>query len=541
MRPLPAETVIVNARVRTMRADTDTGAAASAVAVAHGRIAAIGTETEARRAVSPGADVIDAAGATLTPGLIDSHAHPTWGADLTVGVDLGGLDRAGALAALRAEAGRLPDDAWVRGWNLDYKVFGAAPVSGSVLEEAVSGRPTALLFYDLHTAVGTRAAMRAAGLTGAREFADTSQVVVDCDGAPTGELREPPAYNLLLDAAPPLTPEKRRSRSMQIFGQMNRCGLTGAAIMDGTAETLALLDTIESGGELPLRLAVALWHRPDSDDAEVDGNIARLGAAGRRWSCSMIKMFIDGVIDTGTAWLHEPDTCGQGRHSFWPSIDRYRDVVRRYTEAGFQIATHACGDQGVAAALDAYEMHGARASSGAPHRIEHLETLTDDEVRRIAASGVIASMQPLHMQWREGDESDSWADRLGPDRAAHGFRIRDILTAGGRTALGSDWPVASFDPRVGMAWARLRRTPGDPDAPVFEPAERLSGEEALLGYTRWAASALGRSDIGTLTPGARADLTLFAGDPVTTEADELIDLPVQLTMTDGQIVHRDGV
>jgi predicted amidohydrolase YtcJ len=399
----------------------------------------------------------------------------------------------------------------------------------------------ALLFYDLHTGVGTRAAMQAAGLTGAREFGDTSEVVVDAAGLPTGELREPPAYNLLLAAAPPLTDPQLAARSLDTFRQMNRCGLTGAVIMDGTPNTLALLRRIEASGELPIRLNVALWHRPDSDDTELAVNITRLGMSGRRWTVSLIKMFIDGVIDTGTAWLHEPDTCGQGTRAFWPSIDRYREVVHRYTEAGYQIATHAVGDQGVAVVLDAYETYGAESNFGAAHRIEHLETLTDDEVQRLAATGVVASMQPLHMQWRAADQSDSWATRLGHDRAEHGFRIGDILTAGGRVALGSDWPVAPFDPRLGMAWARLRRTPGRPDGRVFEPSQRLPGEQALLGYTRWAAEALGRTDVGTIIPGAHADLTVFEDNPVTAPADDLTRLPVVLTVVGGQIVHREGL
>ena len=151
-------------------------------------------------------------------------------------------------------------------------------------------------------------------------------------------------------------------------------------------------------------------------------------------------------------------------------------------------------------------------------------------------------MQPLHMQWREGDGSDSWAARLGPERTALAFRVRDILNSGAHVALGSDWPVAQEDPRIGMAWARLRRTPGQPDAPVFEPDQQLTAEEALQGYTTWAARAIGEGhERGKVAEGYLADLTVLAEDPVDADPDALLDVPARLTVTGGEIVHRDGV
>jgi predicted amidohydrolase YtcJ len=148
-------------------------------------------------------------------------------------------------------------------------------------------------------------------------------------------------------------------------------------------------------------------------------------------------------------------------------------------------------------------------------------------------------MQPLHMQWRRADHSDSWAGRLGPERAARAWRTRDLLNSGALLVLGSDWPVAQHDPRIGMAWARLRRTPGIKDAPVFEPDQRLTGLEVLYGYTMATATVAGDGGVaGRLAPGCRADLTAFAADPVTCDADDLIALPIRLTVVDGRVVYR---
>jgi len=532
--------LIYNARIRTMTSGDD-GAVAefTAVAIADGQIVQVGSDDELLRTVDAGAEAIDAQGATLTPGLIDSHMHPVWGAELAVGIDFGGVTSLDRVREMIADvAARSPKDSWIRGWNLDYKVFPDG-IHGSLLDEAAGGRPVFVLFYDLHTGLANAAGLQAAGVDGTEQFADASLVVSDNEGVPTGELREMPAYMLLTDAIPAEDQADVLDAITAILQESAAVGVTSAAVMDGRDRTLQLLDGLEArDGGLPVRLHVALWHQPGDSDELVDHRMNLLGKTGRHYDVSMIKMFIDGVIDSGTAWLHWPDSQGESTRPFWNSVERYAEVAARYHQAGFQLATHSCGDAGVAEAMKVYTTLDSTAGNGAHHRIEHLETLTDGDVEQLATTKTVASMQPLHMQWREADHSDPWTERLGTERVNRSFRTQDLIQAGVQVCLGSDWPVAEQDPRIGMAWARLRRTPGEADAPVFEPEQRLTGLQALLGYTRWAADALGREDLGRIQPGARADLALWAQDPVDADADELVELPVQLTVRDGVIVHR---
>ncbi|MDI6022440.1 amidohydrolase [Leucobacter sp. UT-8R-CII-1-4] len=506
-----------------------------------GRIVAIGNDDEINTAADEaGVEVRNLGGATITPGLFDSHTHPNWAAEVTAGVDLGGLDSIAAIrAALAAEHETLPEGAWLRGWNLEYEPFEESGMLGSLLEDAAPGRPIALICYDLHTALGTAPALAAAGIDAAREFDDSSEIVVDEAGVPTGELREPSAYQLLFAAAPKASEAEQRDALRDMFRKLAATGLTGGAIMDGNEPTVELLAQLDQRGELDHRVTVHHWHGVGDTDEDIARVIAGKDRAGKLWQTGAIKLFSDGVIDTGTAWLHEVDAMGDGRAAFWPSWERFEHVVRSYHDAGMLIATHAVGDYAVSRVLQVYAALPER--EGLPfHSIEHLEVLADDDVEALRGSGVTASMQPLHMQWREAEGSDNWAIRLGEERAATGYRVRDALNAGARLVLGSDWPVAQYDPRLGMAWARGRHTPGDSSAHVFEPEQQLTGEEALLAYTLWPALARGHEERGKLAVGADADLTIWASDPVLASADELPTLPIVMTVVDGRIVHELG-
>jgi hypothetical protein len=248
------------------------------------------------------------------------------------------------------------------------------------------------------------------------------------------------------------------------------------------------------------------------------------------------KFFIDGVIDAGTGWLFEPDTLGEGMLPFWPEPEHYRRAVARFAGAGFQCATHAIGDRAVHETLNAYRSAGV--AYGVRHRIEHIETVRRHDLHRFAAEGVVASMQAQHMMWLDPDRDDNWSRRLGPERCDRAFPIRSLRNSGAVVTLGSDWPVAHFDPRVGLAAARLRRPPGERGRRAYDD-EALDGLAALEGYTTAAAYTIGEdARLGRLAPGYAADLTVFAEDPVSCDPDELPSLPVLLTVVDGEVTHR---
>ena len=530
-----ADLAILNASIRTLDSDRPS---ASAVAVRDGIIMAVGDDAQVREHTGAATELVDGDGITLVPGLVDSHIHPFHGTDGTRGAELTGLrtldEVRGALAAERA---RCAPGEWVLGWGLSYDAFHGERIGADAIAEATGDAPAFLSFFDYHSGLASRPALALAGVVGPREFAAGATVVCDAGGAPTGELREAPAMELVIEQIPERTRAQRLDAYAQTLRRFNALGLTGAHVMLGNPALFEDVAELDERGELTLRCVLPLLMEPAVGDDEVEALLALQDRGGRRWRAGAAKFFIDGVIDTGTAWLFEPGPHGEGTEPFWPDPGRYAEVVASCARGGLQCITHAIGDRAVATALDAYRDAGARGA--APHRIEHIETLRDAELPRFAAEGVAASMQPLHAEHLDEPGPFRWRDNLQPEQVAAGFPWAGIRRSGAILALGSDWPVVSADPRMGLAWAQLRRAPGHAERTPFTSHQALRATEALEGYTSAAARAVGEERLnGRIAPGMRADLTGLGGDPLECPPDELPDVPVRLTVVDGEVVFR---
>ncbi len=528
----PIETIIVNAKVRTL----DPGQPfAEAVAVGHGAILAVGSNAEIRE-LGGSARVIDLDGAALVPGLTDSHVHPLMGALDTIGADL--LDANtwdDVLHGLRTEAAGKGPDEWVLGWGLLYDAFEGRPIHRELIEEAVGGRPAYIKFMDFHTVLASKAALDLAGIHGAIQFDENAEIVCDAHGVPTGEVREWGAIALIDAVKPELTHTQKLDHYHRQMKEFAATGITGIHGMDGTLETLDVLRELEASGRLITRLTMPFWIMPDMPEEDWAQFLPHRDDRGRRWRGGVAKFFIDGVIDTGTAWLYEPDSEGEGLAPFWPDPAKYRRAVKFFAQNGFACSTHACGDRGVREALDAYREAGAW--DGIRHRIEHIETLQDIDFPRFAAEGVVASMQPLHMAWLNPTRECNWTTRMGDARCDRAFPIRNLWESGAVVALGSDWPVARFDPRLSMAAAQLRHAPGNGREPFDDQA--ITGLQALEGYTVNAAYTISEERrLGRIRVGFCADLTAFETDPALCPPEALPSNPVRLTMVDGEVVYR---
>jgi len=527
-----ADLVLVGARVHTL----DPGRPhATSLAIRDGRILAVGDRAEVLELCGATTEIIDGDGLVVVPGLVDAHCHPLWGARAMRDADLTEATDLAAACRMLAEVAARSSDEWICAHGLQREWFADAP-QGSMLAEVVGDRPIFVSFRDGHGALASPEALVRAGISGPRTFGDASQIVCDRNGRPTGELREPSAMEAVRTHIPPLSAHRRLSLYRVQLDRMARLGLTGAHVMDDAPGDLDDLMTLERDADLAVRLVIAIWLQPEMDDAQIADAFCRAGRAGRRWSSGAVKFFLDGVIDQGTAWLHLPDVKGDGRHANWPDLDRYREVVGRAIAHGLGCATHAIGDRAIHEALSAYEDAGS-ATAHRPCRIEHVELCDPRDLGQFQRAGVIASLQPIHIAAVADDPDHVWSDRLDRTRAQFGWPHADLLRAGATVSLGSDWPVAIQDPRVGMAWARQHWAPGT-TGPGYRDHQVVSAYEALVGYTRSAARAVGDYARGSIAPGMCADLTVFGADPLTSSPDEVPDLPVVMTIVDGSATYR---
>ncbi|NUL45821.1 amidohydrolase [Cellulosimicrobium funkei] len=515
-----------------------------AIGIRDGLIAWVGRAADADETTAR--EVFRVSTGCVTPGLVDAHIHPVLGLDMTRGEDLSGVatleELLGALGRTATSTSLASDCDWVLGWGLDPGIVEGRNLRAQDLDAVVMDRPAIVRLFDGHSAVANTRAIELAGLTGQESFVSAAAVEVDGRGRPTGFLKEWEAMALVLAHVPPPAFEERLESLLGALHMMADAGLTGGQILDWSEGTLELITAAEDRGDLPIRLHLSPWVMPADQDDHLRRILNLQGEAGRRWTVDGVKLMMDGTIDNGTAWLDWPDANGESTGPLWLDPMSFTETLHRLDERGIRTTTHAIGDAAVRHVLDSIASapsapSGSGDRDGLPrHRIEHIETIPDDLVERFAELNVAASMQPTHCtMYCSGDRTDNWSRRLGDGRADHAWRLGSLRRAGVIVAVGSDWPIAPCEPLRIIADGQLRREAGQPAQPPVVPTEALTARELLEGYTSHRARSWGDPAGGRIAVGMPADLSVFGGDPLTTDPDDLPDIEVLATVIGGKV------
>lgn len=528
-------TVYLNARVHP---DGGPEVAADAVAVTGGRVAALGAAGDVLDAF-PRARRVDLLGLPVLPGLIDAHIH-------VVGYGLGLLQVELREARSLAEAVRLvaeaarrgPPGEWLqgRGWDKTPWPEDRFPTRHDL--DAVTGdRPAVCASKDGHLLWVNTAALRAAGITRDTPDPPGGAIGRDASGEPDGLLKED-ATLLVRRVIPPPPMEALEQAALAAQADAHRLGLTGAHAFVGPSadspDQFAVLHRLHARGALTLRTVACVPERL-LDAAAACG--LRTGLGDEVLRVGPLKVFADGTLGSQTARMLAPfegQPANVGITVRTP--EEIDDLVGRALAAGLWSAVHAIGDRANRDVLDVFARHReASRRAGARQRIEHVQVLHPDDLPRLAALAVTASMQPVHAT----ADRDA-AERYWGPRCRYAYAWRSLAASGAVLAFGSDAPVETPDPWRGLYAAVTRRREGD-DRPSWYPEERLSLREAVRAYTVGPAYAAGTDAWqGTLAPGMVADFVVLDRDPYAGTAEDLLRVGVLATVVGGRVVHAAG-
>ena len=542
--------VVVNARVLTMDPACPR---AEALALAGERIAALGTGPEMRALAGPQTRIIDVGGATVMPGFVESHLHLFMGGSELAHLQLLGVHGFDALkTALTDFAAAHPDRKVIVGQGCDYAILGRS-LTRHDLDAILPDRPVCFLAADHHTAWANTIALEQAGILNGRQLNTGNEIVMGDDGLATGELREFEAKAPVLTLAgesrvmagiatggepdPAPTDDDIRADMVPMargLAHAARHGFTSLVNMDGNRYTLRVLDALRAEGRLTARVRVPFHYRPH----RVPADLELASQMARDWnddwlSSGFVKLFMDGVVDSGTAAMINdyPDTPGWKGDPLH-TAERFNEIAIEADRRGLQIAVHAIGDNAVRRVIDGYEAaQRANGKRDARHRIEHIELIDRSDIPRLAALGITASIQPVHAPGAMDFPLQPTLDKIGRARWNDAYLCADLKAAGVHVAFASDWPVADINPLRGIQAAVTR--------PTYEGArdQRLSLMETLAAYTIGGAYAEHTEDRkGMLKPGYLADVIVLSGDIESVAPDQIGALHVATTICGGRVV-----
>jgi predicted amidohydrolase YtcJ len=548
-----ADLIVTNARIITM---DPANPFAEALAVKGKRILAVGRAADVLTHRTSKTRVHDNKGNTVIPGIIEGHVHLFIGA---AELDLLNINTCVGFEKIRdavqVHRRAHPDQTFIHAIGATHSQFGEGiAITRLLLDQIVPDVPFAIGCFDHHTVWANTKALEAAVILNGRALTTGNEIVMGADGLATGELREFEAFAPVLELGacggresagivtgrdPTATPAQRKADIETLrkgIAHANALGITSMHNMDGNRYQLELLRALEEKAELNARMEVPFHFRNTFKLAEVDEAVDfRRDFATDMLHSGRVKLFIDGVMETLTAQMLEdyPGHPGnKGAPLYTP--EQMNAVVARADRHGLQISTHAIGDGGVRTTIDAYEnaahKNGKRDSR---HRIEHIELIHPDDIPRLAALGIVASIQPIAGVGVPGNAHEPILSRVGKN-LPYAYAWQTIRETGAAMAFSSDWPIAPLDPFIGVQSAMTCKPL---HADCRDQSQSLM--DTLHAFTLAGAHMEFMEDRkGMLKAGYLADVAALDANIEKTASDQVSTIKPVMTICDGRVVFE---
>ncbi|MCH7407860.1 amidohydrolase [Belliella sp. DSM 111904] len=542
-----ADKLFYNGKIYTVEEDQPM---VEAVAIKDGVIIAIGPLSEVEKSIGVKTEKIDLAGKTMTPGLIESHAHLMGIGYNKLEIDLMYVKTYDELVEKVAEAAKnVEPGEWItgRGWHQDKWIeMPDRTVAGFQTHEALSkvtpDNPVYLAHASGHASFVNQKAMEMAGITTLGNekpvrVIEGGEIILDEVGNPTGVLVER-ASGLVSSLVPKDTPERAEKALELALEELASKGITSFHDAGSGQEVIDLLEKFKREGRLTARMYVMLSSRlPDL--LEEWYQRGPMIDSDHMVTVRSIKLNMDGALGPWGAWLLEDyeDKPGHKGHETMP-INLVSQVAEKGLELGFQVNAHAIGDRTNREVLDRFEAAFAKFPEEKNHRfrIEHAQHLHPDDISRFGDLSVIAAIQAIHLS-----SDRPWAiGRLGAKRIKDGAYVwQKLLGSGAVLSNGTDAPVEPLDPIPSFYASVSRKTLKMTPEGGYEPDQKLTREQALKSYTLAGAFAEFEEDFkGSIKVGKAADFTVFDQNIMEIPENELLNVKVVMTVVGGNMVYQ---
>lgn len=546
--------IIIDGNIQSM---DELGSTYEALHIKGNKIKCLGSNKEVLKNKDSNTVVISASGGTVLPGFIDSHVHLFPGSSYLNKLNLMSLKTFGELKdSIFNYIEKNPNCTFVFGRGANYQLFSETDLDTRKQLDRISTKvPILVQAPDGHTAWANTIALKNANILKGITLPVGNEVVMSSNGFAEGMLKENDAIKLVLALAgsdrsrlgldtggepnPPASDKEKQSDILVLksgLKHLAKLGITSIHNMDGNFYTLELLDEIRKSGELTCRVKVPFHFKSDM-------RIEQLELASKmsnRWndeflSSGFVKFFMDGVLDSGTAYLIEDyaDQPGMKGEALFEQ-NEFNELVIDCDNRGLQIAVHSIGDGAVKRVLNAYEnaqkINGIRDSR---NRVEHIELIQKNDIKRFKDLNVIASMQPVHPPGCDGLPLEPTISKIGVNRYNEAYAWRSIKDAGVTVTFSTDWPVSNVDPINAISNALNRQKWSEETID-----QRLNLTETLKAYTIEGSYAeFKEHSKGILKEGYLADIVILSERIDLIPTDEISKIEVIKTIIDGNIVY----